>query len=110
MMLSAFKGSFTNISKAITVMEGTKQWQVTLRCTVYGQKVQAQSKSIYLLLALPSLPQMAYLQCRQAEAIGQVMRFLFRNLLFTKSQPQLLKRHHTDVVGYIVTLRVQGVG
>lgn len=51
-----------------------------------------------------------YLQGWQAEAIRQVPGFLFWYLVFTESEPQLLKRYHTDVVGDIVTLRVQGVG
>lgn len=51
----------------------------------------------------------AYLECRQAEAISQVVCLLFRDLLFTQPQPQLLKRDHTDVAGHVVTLRVQRV-
>lgn len=61
------------------------------------------------LLILPS-KRAGYLQGRQAEAICQVTSFLFWDLVFTESKPQLLKRYHTDVVGDIVTLRVQGVG
>lgn len=52
----------------------------------------------------------AYLECRQAEAISQIVSLLFGDLLFTQPQPQLLKGDHTDVAGHVVTLRVQRVG
>lgn len=51
----------------------------------------------------------AYLECRQAEAISQIVCLLFRDLLLTQSQTQLLKGDHTDVAGHVVTLRVQRV-
>lgn len=51
----------------------------------------------------------AYLECRQAEAISQIVCLLFRDLLFTQSQTQLLKGDHADVAGHVVTLRVQRV-
>lgn len=56
-----------------------------------------------------SLSRRAYLECRQAEAISQIVCLLFRDLLFTQSQTQLLKGDHTDVAGHVVTLRVQRV-
>ena len=109
MILSIFKGSFKNTSEAIMVMVSSKQQKSGDRCTTYIQKARTQPKCIYLFFS-PSRPWMDYLQRRQAEAIRKVMCFLFWNLLFTKSKAQLLKRYHTDVVGYIVTLGVQGVG
>mgnify|MGYP001854355371 CR=1 FL=1 len=51
-----------------------------------------------------------YLECRQAEAIREIVCLLFRYLLFTQSQTQVLKRDYTDVAGHVVTLRVQRVG
>lgn len=53
---------------------------------------------------------MDYLECRQAEAICEVVRLLFGHLLFTQTQTQFLKRNYTDIVGHVVTLRIQRVG
>lgn len=55
-------------------------------------------------------PGSAYLERRQAEAVGQVVCLLFRHLLLTQAQAQLLEGDYTDVAGHVVTLRVQRVG
>lgn len=51
-----------------------------------------------------------YLECRQAEAIREIVCLLLRYLLFTQSQSQVLKRDYTDVAGHVVALRVERVG
>lgn len=51
-----------------------------------------------------------YLERRQAEAIGEIVCLLFRDLLFAQSQAQLLKGDYADVASHVVTLRVQRVG
>lgn len=82
-----------------------------------GQCVQATGLRDSLKRCSPRSPRgclcpsrRGYLERRQAEAIGEVVCLLFRDLLFAQAQAQLLKRDDTDVAGHVVALWVQRVG